>query len=241
MSDGGLAYGVATLEYYKNNAYDRKKNITDTMYLGPEYSDKDILTALQKDTNITWEKSDNIAHDVAQLIANRHIVGWFQGRMEFGPRALGARSVVAMADDATINNWLNERMQRTEFMPFAPSVLQEHMDDIFVIPKKGFKRASEYMTITYDVKEKWRSKIQAVNHVDNTARPQMVSKKNNPLYHQMLSYVYEKTGLPLVINTSFNVHEEPIVMSPEDALNALHRGMVDVVAMGNYLVHPKKD
>ena len=241
MSDGGLSYGVAALAYYENHAYNPKQNITDTMYLGPEYTDAEILQCLKQDNNVTFEKSKNIAHDVAELVVNRTIVGWFQGKMEFGPRALGARSVVAMADDATINDWLNQRMQRTEFMPFAPSVLAEHMDDVFYIEKDGFKRPSEYMTITYDVKEKWRHKIAAVNHVDNTARPQMVSKKTNKLYYNMLSHVYDKTGIPLTINTSFNVHEEPIVMTPADALNALHRGMVDVVAMGSYLVRVKEN
>ena len=238
MADGGLAFGQAVLKYYEDNPHCMETSKTHTMYLGTEYSDSEILKTLNQYDDLEFEKSSDIATDTAKLIADRKIVGWFQGKMEFGPRALGARSVVAMPDDPTINDWLNKRMQRTEFMPFAPSVLAEHMDDIFVIPH-GCKRPAEYMTITYDVKPKWREKIGAVNHVDNTARPQMVTKDTNPLYYKMISKVYELTGLPLTINTSFNVHEEPIVMTPDDGINALQRGMVDVLAMGSYLVKIK--
>lgn len=239
MGDGGLATGSAYLKYYQDNKYKPETSKTDTMYLGSEYSDIDILKCLKADKKIKYTKSKDIATDVAKLIAGRKIVGWFQGKMEFGPRALGGRSVVAMPDDPTINDWLNKRMQRTEFMPFAPSVLAEHMNDVFIIPK-GCKRPAEYMTITYDVKPKWQGKIGAVNHIDNTARPQMVTKQGNPLYHKMISQVYKLTGLPMTINTSFNVHEEPIVMTPNDGLNALHRGMVDILAIGSYLVEIKK-
>ena len=239
MADGGLAFGCACMAYYEENDYKPKISRTETMYLGSEYSDEQILSSLEADGKVTYEKSDDIAKNTADLIVARKIVGWFQGRMEFGPRALGARSVVAMPDDPTINDWLNKRMHRTEFMPFAPSVLAEHMHNVFVIEKDGFLRASEYMTITYNVKKKWQDRIGAVNHVDNTARPQMVKKDTNPLYYNMIQHVYEQTGIPMTINTSFNVHEEPIVMTPDDALNALHRGMVDVLAIGNYLVQVK--
>ena len=241
MGDGGLAIGCAYLSYFKNNKYTKDIGKTDTMYLGTEYSDSEILSYLKKDEKVIYEKSKDIASDTAKLVADRKIIGWFQGKIEFGPRALGSRSVVAMPDDPSINDWLNKRMQRTEFMPFAPSVLGEHMDDIFVIPSDKFKKPAEYMTITYDVKKKWQGKIGVVNHIDNTARPQMVTKKTNPLYYKMISKVYELTGLPMTINTSFNVHEEPIVMTPYDGLNALHRGMVDVLAIGNYLVKMKNN
>ena len=236
MGDGGLAFGAACLSYYSKNQYKPEISKADTMYLGNEYTDEQILNILQKQKNITYKKIDELSKETAKLIVNRKIIGWFQGRMEFGPRALGSRSVLAMPDDPTINKWLNDRMQRTEFMPFAPSVLSEHMDDIFEIKSEKFKRPAEYMTITYNVREKWRKKIGAVNHVDNTARPQIVYKKSNPLFYSLIEEVHRLTKLPMVINTSFNVHEEPIVMTPEDALESLKIGMIDILIIGNFLV-----
>jgi carbamoyltransferase len=161
------------------------------------------------------------------------VVGWFQGRMEFGPRALGNRSIVASPVDAGINKRLNDRLSRTEFMPFAPSVLAEHAGAIFqnVEPTR---HTAEFMTVTLDVAPRWRPRIPAVVHVDGTARPHIVVREKNPLYHRLIECYEQLSGIPLVLNTSFNVHEEPIVCRPAEAVQALVEGRVDCLAVGPF-------
>jgi len=153
--------------------------------------------------------------------------------MEFGPRALGNRSMLARATDVKINDWLNERLDRSEFMPFAPSVLAEYADDIFLGVDKA-RHTAEFMTITFDVKTEWRARIPAVVHVDGTARPQLVRSENNPLYYALIDAYRCLSGIPLVLNTSFNVHEEPIVCAPAEAIRALSEGRVDCLAIGPF-------
>ena len=155
--------------------------------------------------------------------------------MEYGPRALGNRSIIASPVDETINKWLNDRMKRTEFMPFAPSCLYDYADMIFDIPKEEMKYPAQFMTITFNMKKEWSDKAPAVSHVDQTARPQLVSKDGNPKYHQLLSEYNKVTGLPLFINTSFNVHEEPIVCTPEEGLHSLLTGVIDYFCVGDYI------
>jgi carbamoyltransferase len=161
------------------------------------------------------------------------VVGWFQGRMEFGPRALGNRSMLARPTDAEINRTLNARLARTEFMPFAPSVLEEHAAAIFDNAAKSAD-CLPFMTITCNVKPEWRARIPAVVHVDGTARPQTVSRATNPLYWQVIEAYRQRSGIPLVLNTSFNVHEEPIVCFPENAAQALVDDRIDCLALGPY-------
>jgi carbamoyltransferase len=168
-------------------------------------------------------------------IAEGKILGVFQGRMEFGPRALGNRTILASPTDARINDDLNKRLSRSEFMPFAPSVLAESCDEIFENFQKG-SHAAEFMTVTYTVKEKWRARIPAVVHVDGTARPQAVHREKNPRYYDILKAYHGLTGLPVVVNTSFNVHEEPIVCRPEEALQALRENRVDALLIENFWV-----
>jgi carbamoyltransferase len=153
--------------------------------------------------------------------------------MEFGPRALGNRSMLARPTDARINDWLNQRLDRSEFMPFAPSVLEEHADAIFDNVAKA-RHTAEFMTITFDVKQEWRTRISAVVHVDGTARPQLVSTRTNPLYHRLISAYHRLSGIPLVLNTSFNVHEEPIVCAPPEAIRAYTERRVDCLAIGPF-------
>ncbi len=152
----------------------------------------------------------------------------YVGRMECGPRALGARSIVANPTDPTINDRLNERLNRSEFMPFAPSVLEEDADRVFEITPVN-RYAARFMTITCAVKPGWRARIPAVVHVDNTARPQIVHGADNPLFVAILRRFRDRTGVPVLINTSFNVHEEPIVNRPEECRQALVDGRVDFV------------
>ncbi len=234
MGDGGNAYGAAAYSYFKENNLKVMK--TQNVYLGPQFANEYILRMLiQNKDKVEFELSNNICKDTANLISENKIIGWFQGRMEYGPRALGNRSIIASPVDETINKWLNDRMKRTEFMPFAPSCLYDYADMIFDIPKEEMKYPAQFMTITFNMKKEWSDKAPAVSHVDQTARPQLVSKDGNPKYHQLLSEYNKVTGLPLFINTSFNVHEEPIVCTPEEGLHSLLTGVIDYFCVGDYI------
>lgn len=234
IGDGGNAFGAAALAYYEQHPFNAEKAKTRDMYLGPEFSNEEIESALQQE-GLVYTKAEDVAAEAAKLIADKKIVGWFQGRMEYGPRALGNRSVVAHPTDASINKWLNERMRRTEYMPFAPSCLYEAANEVFEIKKQTMKYPAEFMTITFSMRPEWAKRAPAVAHVDGTARPQLVRKEINPRYHALLSEYKRLTGLPLCINTSFNMHEEPIVCSPQDAIASLKIGMIDVLAIGDFI------
>lgn len=168
----------------------------------------------------------NAVEEAASIIAEGGIVGTYLGRMEYGPRALGARSIMARATERSINDWLNKRLDRTDFMPFAPVVRAERAGDLFKLPPELHYTAN-FMTVTCDVKPEWRDKIPACVHVDGTARPQLIHREQNPVYYDVLAAYEQKTGIPALINTSFNVHEEPIINRPEEALRALKEGRVD--------------
>ncbi|WBH46347.1 Decarbamoylnovobiocin carbamoyltransferase [Pseudomonas aeruginosa] len=159
----------------------------------------------------------------------------FKGRMEFGPRALCNRSIVYHPGDASANDWLNQRMERTEFMPFAPVTAVEHAEACYV----GWREdqvAADYMTMTYDCHADFRERCPAVVHVDGTARPQIIRPQADPFMHALLHAWHARSGQPALINTSFNRHEEPIVCAPQDALGALEDGMVDLVVLGESLL-----
>ena len=158
----------------------------------------------------------------------------YVGRMEFGPRALGARSIIAAPSDAAINDNLNQRLDRSEFMPFAPYVLEEDAARVFEINDVN-RYAARFMTITCDVRPEWRDRIPAVVHVDGSARPQVIEAGENPLYFAVLERFYQRTGLPVLVNTSFNVHEEPIIDTPEQALTALLDGRIDRILTSDAL------
>ncbi|MDD9828590.1 MAG: hypothetical protein OXU92_09500 [Deltaproteobacteria bacterium] len=170
-----------------------------------------------------------VAETTAQLLQEGEIVALFNGRMEFGPRALGARSILASPAQQSVNNTLNARLERTEFMPFAPCVLEEDADEVFEVTDAN-RYAMRFMTITCQVRKAWRARIPAVVHVDGTARPQIVREEWNPLYAQILRCFKQRSGLPVLVNTSFNAHEEPIIHTPAECLRALRGGRVDYVA-----------
>ena len=239
MGDGGLAYGAAMLSLSSEHKFVPTKSKLETVYLGPEFSDDKIKNYLRNRPDLDVALSKNIAKETATLIANKSIVGWFQGRMEYGPRSLGNRSILASPVDASINKWLNDRMNRTEFMPFAPSCLYDAADDLFEIPNENLKHAAEFMTITFKMKKFWLDRVPAIVHIDETARPQLVKEEKNPLFHRLLTEYKKQTGLPLMINTSFNAHEEPIVCHPGEAIKSLEAGMIDVLAIGNFIVKRK--
>jgi carbamoyltransferase len=160
--------------------------------------------------------------------------------MEYGPRALGNRTILYHAREPEVNQWLNKRLGRTEFMPFAPVTLWEAREKCYV-NLEGAEHAAEFMTITFDCTEFMRTNCPAAVHVDGTARPQLIRREVNPEYHAILSAYEKLSGIPCLINTSFNMHEEPIVCSPRDAVRAFLLGHLDGLAIGPFYVpHPER-
>lgn len=222
-------------------------------YLGPEYSNGEILEFL-KENNIPFSKlnDEEVPDKAAKLIFDENVIGWFQGRMEFGPRALGSRSIIGDARSPDMQKKMNVKIKyRESFRPFAPSVLREDVSDFFVID-----RGSPYMLLVCDVKKELRremsaeekelfgieklntvrSKIPAVTHVDYSARIQTVHKETNPKYWKMIKSFQKLTGCAVIVNTSFNVRGEPIVCTPLDAYKCFMRTEMDYLIMGNYLL-----
>jgi carbamoyltransferase len=181
---------------------------------------------------------DRPAEEIADLIHQGKLVGRFAGRMEWGPRALGNRSILIRPIDKTINDSVNQRLARTEFMPFAPSMLESVASD-YMADWKPEHVAAEFMTITYGIRPERQKEIEAVVHVDGTARPQVVRRDVNESYWQIIEAYQRRSGLGVIVNTSFNMHEEPIVCTPQDAIRSLTRGCVDVLAIEDYLVTPR--
>ncbi len=236
MGDSGLALGAAQYMWNINNSTGEKNNSFSDAYLGKEYSNEYVANLLSSHKNeFTFEKLSNIEYRIANFINDGFIVGNFQGRSEWGPRALGNRSILIRASEKNINDIVNKRLNRSEFMPFAPSVIDYRAKDYFINYKENHI-AAEFMTITYKVFFEKINEIQAVVHVDETARPQVVTKKNNERYYKIL-YEYEKmSGIGCIVNTSFNLHEEPIIESPNDALRALRQGAVDVLIINDFVI-----
>lgn len=233
MGDDGLSVGAAFLSYYKGKQIKESQSIINDTYHGGEFSDHEIENSLKK-FNLKYEFCNSIENVIGELLAQGKIVARFNGRMEYGPRSLGNRSILGAPFDKSINDWLNEKLHRTEFMPFAPSILEEFASDYLV--NFNHEKAAEFMTITYNIKEGMAALIPAVVHVDNTARPQIVTKKSNDSFHKIISAFHLKTGVPVVLNTSFNMHEEPIVYTPEDAIRGFLSAKLDFLAIGNFLV-----
>jgi len=233
MGDEGIVVG-GTLQYLLQRDgmakfLDRRRRM-ENVYLGKDYTSS-IDDVLENDPSVK-KISGNSAALAAEMLASNKIGAIYTGRMEFGPRALGARSILANPGDASLNDTLNHRLNRTEFMPFAPYILEEDADEVFDITQVN-RYACRFMTITVNVKEHWRDRIPAVVHIDNTARPQIISKTDNSLYYSVLNKFKNITGLPVLVNTSFNAHEEPIVNRPEECLQSLLNKRIDFVVTDN--------
>ena len=235
MDDGGLSIGAGLYIYEKKLNKPIIENF-ENIYYGPSYDEQHIRVILNN-SGFKFKKIDFIEKKIAEELAAGNIVGRFNGRMEWGPRALGNRSIFANPKNKEINTTLNNRLSRTEFMPFAPIILEEDAEDYFENYNK-FK-CFEFMTMTLKVKNEKIQKIPAVVHVDNTARPQCVKKKINESLYILLKEYKKLTEIPVLINTSFNLHEEPIVCTPIDALKALERNAVDFLAIENFWVEKK--
>ena len=242
MSDGGLSVGAALAACVPgvlDRTMPRDPAPLSDVYLGRDLTEEAIEQALSK-YGLRPEPTERPIEDhVADLLSEGHVVARAAGRMEYGPRALGNRSILYKPTDPSVNDWLNENLQRTEFMPFAPATLYEARDDCF-FNVGGGEHAAEFMTITFDCKPWMRTNLPGVVHVDGTARPQLVREETNPSYYRIIRGFRDRTGLPAVINTSFNMHGEPIVNSADDCVRAFLQGNLDYLAIGSYLIrHPE--
>jgi carbamoyltransferase len=238
MGDEGLAMGAAfalSASLGKTSGVQLGSAKLTDVYFGPSYSEKEIGRAIET-AGCPAKYIPDIERKIAELLAQGCVVARFDGRMEYGPRALGSRSILYQATDPTVNDWLNKRLQRTEFMPFAPVTLEEFADQCYE-NLDGARYPAKFMTITFDCTSWMKKHCPAVVHVDGTARPQLINQEMNPSYYRILEEYYKLTGLPSVINTSFNMHEEPIVCSPEDAIRAFTEGNIDYLAISAYLLH----
>jgi carbamoyltransferase len=206
--------------------------VTEGAYTGPEFSGEEIVRELEV-SELKFEKypESELTERAARDIADGAVVGWFQGRMEFGPRALGNRSIVVDPRRADMKEILNERIKKREpFRPFAPSILMEHVGDYF-----EQTHPAPTMLMVYQIKPEKRSAIPAVTHVDGSGRLQTVSREMNPRYYQLIEDFYKLTGVPVVLNTSFN-ENEPIVCTPRDAIDCFLKTKMDVLYIGNHVI-----
>jgi carbamoyltransferase len=233
MGDGGTAVGSALL-YAAQQEKIRPRELDD-VYWGDDWSDTAIRAELERAHGVRWRRLDDPAEAIGEAMAAKKVVGLFHGRMEYGPRALGHRSIVAEPTDPTMMEWLNKRLCRTEFMPFAPMIVEEEAPQWF----HRFEASaypSRFMTITLDCTPMCRERAPGIVHKDGTARPQAVRRDTDAYTHAALRAFQRRTGLPLAINTSFNKHEEPMVGSPTDAVSELKRRAIDVLFLENYEV-----
>ena len=237
MGDGGLSVGAAWLAHVQETGC--RPDPLSTVYLGSEESDAEISSVLSE-SGLSYVRVSNICDQVADLLAKGHVVARFDGRMEFGPRALGNRSILYHPIDPSVNEWLNQRLSRSEFMPFAPATLEESAESCF----DGFtggRQAAYFMTMTFDCTRQMKDEAPATIHVDGTARPQIVSPVLHKQLYEIVDGYRRRTGRSSVINTSFNLHEEPIVCTIKDALRALKASRLPYLAAGNFLVQTNEE
>jgi carbamoyltransferase len=254
----GAAYAVWHIQQGNERRATRQADAMQGSYLGPEFSDKEIGRALEKYDGKArrYDDFEQLASDVAAKLAEGNVVGWFQGRMEFGPRALGGRSILGDARNPEMQKKLNLKIKYREgFRPFAPSVLEEDIEEHFELD-----RPSPYMLIVAPIREKkkiklpgdyndktlyerlyfLRSDLPSITHIDYSARIQSVSKETNPRYWELIHAFKERTGYGVIVNTSFNVRGEPIVCTPEDAYRCFMRTEMDFLVLGNYVLEKKE-
>jgi carbamoyltransferase len=232
MGDGGQALGSALYVNAVRNGI--TKHNLDNVYLGQDFSDDEILSALRKH-KLNYESHADIGKVAADIVSNDFLL-WFQGRMEYGPRALGNRSILAPANSLAVKDKLNISFKkRNWFQPFCPSILEEDAGSIF----QNVRQYDKFMVMGYHVKPDAVDSVRAVINVDNTARPQMVGEEN-PLFRNLLREVKKNTGLGAVLNTSFNLHGYPLVCSPEDAITVQMNTKAKYLVIGNYLIEQSK-
>ncbi len=230
MGDGGCGTGIALLESWPGGVGEPLSHV----YFGPAYSEREIEAELRA-AGLEFERPADLASEVARRVHAGKVIARFDGAMEYGPRALGNRSILYHAREPEVNQWLNQRLGRTEFMPFAPVTLWESRHRCYQ-GLAGAELAAQFMTITFDCTDWMQEHCPAAVHVDGTARPQIIRREVNPGYYDILEAYERLSGINSLINTSFNMHEEPIVCTPSDAVRAFLLGKLDGLAIGPFFV-----
>lgn len=226
--DSGTSLGAAT---YVGVKLGEKVEPMQHAYLGPEFSDDYIKEVLER-FKLPYKYLENIEEETAKILADGKIVAWLQGRMEYGPRALGNRSILANPATPGVADEVNGRIKfREKWRPFCPSVLAERAPELIET-----KHNSDYMTFSFIVEKEWAKKVPEIVHVDGSARPQTVRQETNPRFHKLISEFDKLTGLPIVLNTSLNRRGEPMVCSPEEAVQMFYQCGLEYLVMGNYLI-----
>lgn len=234
--DGGTSIGAASYVYHSILG-NLRNFVFEHAYLGPKFSQKEIEDFLQKN-KIAYKKleEEKIVEEVAKLICENKVVGYFQGRMEWGPRALGARSILANPKNPQAKELLNIKVKhREKFRPFAPAVCADDAEKYFDcdIP---LPMPTDFMLMVYPIKKEWQEKIPSVTHVDGSGRLQSIRRHQNPMYYDIIKEIGKISGIPIVINTSFNIRGEPIVCTPYDAYKCMMGTEIDYLVMGNFLI-----
>ena len=237
MSDQGIAVGAGMAWLAENSAEAPRPRRLDHAFLGPDYGDEETGQALEA-SGLPYERPKDLESKVVDLLLRNQAVARYWGAVEYGPRALGHRSLLYRPDDPAVNDWLNRKLQRSEFMPFAPVTLDEHAADCYVGIEKA-RYSAQFMTVCFDCTEAMKKSSGGVVHIDGTARPQLITEAIDPGYYRIVKLFHERTGLPSIINTSFNMHGEPIVCTPNDAIRAFVKGTLEYMAMGPFLVRRK--
>ncbi|MGB6641867.1 MAG: carbamoyltransferase C-terminal domain-containing protein [Thermoanaerobaculia bacterium] len=230
MGDGGCGTGIAMHLSWPGGV---GEPIRDA-FLGPSYGDNEISEELDR-AGLAYSRPAHMASEIARRVDSGEVVARFSGRMEYGPRALGNRSILYHAREPEVNHWLNQRLGRTEFMPFAPVTLWEARHRCYK-NCAGAEHAAQFMTITFDCTDSMQETCPAAVHVDGTARPQLVRREVSPEYYDIVAEYEKLSGIPSLINTSFNMHEQPIVCTPGDAVRAFLEGHLDGLAIGPFFV-----
>jgi carbamoyltransferase len=228
--DAGTALGAALWTDLQERHTDERSWQMDHAFLGPAYGDREIEEFLRW-SQLPYRRLSNVAEEVADILVQDRVIGWYQGRMEFGPRALGARSILASPIHAEMQARLNEIKDREDFRPVAPVVLEEEAGNWFT-----GARVSPFMLFVFDVPPDKADRIPAVRHVDGTARIQTINREQNPAYYDLLKAFQRRTGVPVLVNTSFNTRGEPIVCTPRDAVESFWTSPLDALVIGSFLL-----
>lgn len=234
MADDGLAVGAALFMEAQKSGF-RPPEILQDVYLGGEFTHADAVSAAEAAGFRPAAIEGSLAGHVAKLLADGKVVARCAGRMEYGPRALGNRTIMYRTTEPEVNKWLNDRLSRTEFMPFAPVTLWEQRHACYRAIE-GAEETARFMTVTFDCLPEMQAQSPAVCHVDGTARPQLIRRQDNAEYYDILAEYHRLTGIPSLVNTSFNIHEEPIVHTPAEAIKAFEQSRLDALVLGDCLV-----
>jgi carbamoyltransferase len=231
--DSGIPLGCAWFAYQKLTDIEETEMLSP--YFGKTYSKNEIFESLNEYPNLfytEYENFDDLVENVSFSLSQNRVIGWFQGGSEIGPRALGNRSIIALSINSWMTGHINSDIKHREwYRPFAPAVLFEHQGDVF-----ESSVYSPYMLVTTTVKEEWRNKVPAITHIDNSSRHQSVTVENNPRFHSLISKFHEKTGVPVLLNTSFNGPHEPIIETPMDAIKTFLSNNLDILVLNNIVI-----